>query len=148
MWFCLSVLEAPSLWTTGGVRSWSEDPVGAPSSCAPPGWMARCAYLGGGVGPWCCHCGVPTPMEAHLSAVLQCGSLLHQVCCAHWRYFLVQKHPGLGGLSTLQMGDMGLFRWNMTSSPGRALIWLRPYFKGLTFSAMTVKPRRLKYPGL
>lgn len=36
----------------------------------------------------------------------------------------------------------------MTSSPGRDLTGLRPNFKGMTFSAMTVKPRRLQYPGL
>lgn len=33
---------------------------------------------------------------------------LHQVCCAHWRYLSVQKRPGLGGISTLQMGDGAL----------------------------------------
>lgn len=47
-------------------------------------------------------------MGAYLSVVLQSGSPLHQVCCAHWRYFSVQKHPELGGLSTLQMGDGAL----------------------------------------
>lgn len=143
---CLSVLVALSLWTTGGVRSWSEHPVGAASLCSPPGWMTRCACLVGGVGLWCCHCGVPP--WGHICQ-LCCSVAAPCTSCA------VLTGDGSRYRSTLGWEDYqlckwgkGLFRWDMTSSPGRALTGLRPYFKGLTFSAMTVKPRRLKYPGL
>lgn len=33
---------------------------------------------------------------------------LRQLCCARWGYFSVQKHPGLGGVSALQVGDGAL----------------------------------------